>query len=182
MASRPPEDPAFRPETAFEALARHGVRYVVVGAYAAQLRGIAGVATADVDVTPALDADNLQRLSDTLHELGATVRIESHRLGPVKLPPDGGLIARTPILNLHLPGIGDLDVIHQAAVATTERGPLDFDWLSRTATEAASTPTGLPVLVMSESDWVDSKSTPPVRERDRAHLAAYERWRVGSSS
>lgn len=181
MASRRPEDPAFRPETAFEALARHGVRHVLVGAYAAQIRGIAGVVTADVDVTPALDADNLQRLSEALHELRATVRVQSHRLGPVRLPPDGGLIARTPILNLHLPGIGDLDVIHQAAAATTERGPLDFDLLSRTATNVSSA-TGLRLLVMSESDWVDSKSTPPVRERDRAHLAAYERWRVGSSS
>ena len=28
---------------------------------------------------------------------------------------------------------------------------------------------------MSEADWVDSKETPPVREKDELHLAAYRR-------
>jgi hypothetical protein len=177
MASPPPDELAFNPEAALRALERHGVRCVVVGAYAAQLRGVAGLVTADIDVTPALDADNLQRLAEALHELGATVRVERHRLGPVRLPADGGLLARTPILNLHLPGIGDLDVIHRAAAPTRERGAMDYDWLSRTATQETVPASGVRVLVMSESDWVDAKSTPPVRERDQAHLAAYERSR-----
>ena len=58
---------------------------------------------------------------------------------------------------------------------------MDFHRLTRTATEVPSA-TGLRLLVMSEADRVDSKSTPPVRERDREHLAAHERWRVRSSS
>ncbi len=34
-------------------------------------------------------------------------------------------------------------------------------------------------LVMSEQDWLDSKRTPPVREKDPLHLQAYERRRAG---
>ena len=56
---------------------------------------------------PELAGENLQRLAEVLHALGATVRVENHGAGPVGLPPDGGLLAKAPILNLHLPGVGD---------------------------------------------------------------------------
>lgn len=51
-------------------LARHDVRYVVVGGIAAVLHGWPG-ATADLDVLGAFDADNFGRLSAALRELGA---------------------------------------------------------------------------------------------------------------
>lgn len=176
MASQPP-DPLFRPAALVRALHRRKVRAVVVGAFAAQLRGMGDLATYDLDLTPDLDGENLQRLAETLHELGATVRIEPHTLGPVALPPDGVLIARAPILNLHLPGIGDVDVIHQAAGASTERGPLDYGHLARGATEVTLPSSKASILVMSEEDWIDAKRSPPVREKDVRHIAAYERWR-----
>jgi hypothetical protein len=170
------EDSVFRPGLVLEALARAKVRVIVVGAFAAVLRGIPGVLTRDIDIAPALDAGNLQRLAEVLHAHGATVRIEGHTRGPVELPADGGLIARAPILNLHLPAIGDVDVIHSAAAATQARAALTFDVLSRAATPEPLPGTRRRVLVMSEQDWVDAKRTPPVRPRDREHLDAYERW------
>ena len=55
-------------------LERHGVRYVLVGAAAARVAG-APVVTEGVDVTPAADAANLERLAAALGELDARLRI-----------------------------------------------------------------------------------------------------------
>jgi predicted nucleotidyltransferase len=52
-------------------LARHGVRYVVVGGIAAILHGWPG-ATADIDVLGAFNADNFARLDAALGELDAS--------------------------------------------------------------------------------------------------------------
>ena len=175
MASEVPE-PTFQPLAALEALTERGVRFVVVGAFAAQLREIGGIVTRDLDIAPALDRANLDRLAELLADLGATVRIENDRLGPVELPSDGGLIAKAPILNLHLPGLGDLDVIHEAAAATGRRGPLNFEYLVARAS-AVRLRGGTTVLVMSEEDWIEAKRSPPLRERDTLHLDAYRRWR-----
>lgn len=157
-------------------LDERGVRVVVVGAFAAQLRGVPGIVTRDLDLTPALDEENLQRLADLLHELSATVRVEPHALGPVELPADGGLIARAPILNLHLPGVGDVDVIHRAAAANETRGALDYSLLAGNATPMAVAGETSRLLVMSERDWLDAKLSPPVREKDAVHVALYRRW------
>jgi hypothetical protein len=174
MGSREAE-PTFDPERLLAALRRRRVRVILVGAMVAGVRGFADIATQDVDLTPDLDRDNLQRLAEVLHELGATVRVQSQAAGPVRLPADGGLIARAPILNLHLPGIGDVDVIHQAAEGNSKRGALTFETLARGATLESLPGTRVKVLVMSEADWVESKRTPPVREKDELHLAAYRR-------
>jgi predicted nucleotidyltransferase len=53
------------------ALARHEVRYLVVGGIAAILHGWPG-ATADLDILGALDPENLDRLAAALRELHAT--------------------------------------------------------------------------------------------------------------
>jgi hypothetical protein len=58
----------FDPVRIIEILNRHGVDFVLVGGYAALLYG-ARRPTYDVDITPATDAGNLQRLSDALREL-----------------------------------------------------------------------------------------------------------------
>ena len=69
QASRP-----FDPEAILETLHRHGVSYVLIGGYAAQLRGVPLPKTEDLDITPARDPDNLERLSAALDELHARVR------------------------------------------------------------------------------------------------------------
>lgn len=54
-----------------DALARHNVRYLIVGGIAAILHGWPG-ATADLDVLGAFDPGNLERLAAALADLDAT--------------------------------------------------------------------------------------------------------------
>src|SRR6266508_1168441 len=61
------------PLAVLRALERHGVRYVLIGAAAARIAG-APVVTEDLDVTPATDRENLERLAAALRELGARLR------------------------------------------------------------------------------------------------------------
>src|SRR4029453_12653037 len=65
--------PKFEPEPMIAALNKHGVRYVVVGALAAIAQGYP-LNTGDLDVTPARDPDNLDRLANALRELDARLR------------------------------------------------------------------------------------------------------------
>jgi hypothetical protein len=53
-----------------DALDRHGVEYVLVGGLAARLHG-SPLLTDDLDITPASDRENLERLANALRELEA---------------------------------------------------------------------------------------------------------------
>lgn len=64
------------PERIVTVLARHGVRYVLIGALAARLHGFPRV-TADADIAPSKDRENLERLARALRELDARVYTES---------------------------------------------------------------------------------------------------------
>src|ERR1041384_327923 len=64
------------PERLFTTLARHKVRYVLIGAVAARLQGFPRL-TADTDTTPERGGDNLKRLAAALRELKARVYTES---------------------------------------------------------------------------------------------------------
>lgn len=66
----------FDPERMLKALARRGVRYVLIGAVAARLQGFPRM-TADADISPAHDQDNLKRLAAALRDLDAKVYTES---------------------------------------------------------------------------------------------------------
>jgi hypothetical protein len=57
-----------------EALETHEVRYVVIGAVAAIAQGYP-LTTHDLDVTPARDPENLERLTAALRDLGARLRV-----------------------------------------------------------------------------------------------------------
>jgi len=65
-----PVDPALDAPAIFEVLERHGVQYVVIGGYAAELHG-SNRRTVDVDVVPETTLDNLDRLVGALRELAA---------------------------------------------------------------------------------------------------------------
>jgi hypothetical protein len=67
---------AFDPERLLSALHRHRVRFVLIGALAARLHGFPRL-TADADITPATDKQNLDRLAAALRELEARVYTES---------------------------------------------------------------------------------------------------------
>ena len=72
-----------------EVLDQHGVRYVVIGAVAAIAQGYP-LTTHDLDVTPAGDAENLERLTEALRELGVKRRVSR---GPaVEFPVDAAFL------------------------------------------------------------------------------------------
>ena len=64
------------PERIVRVLAKHRVRYVLIGALAARLQGFPRL-TADADITPQNERDNLARLARALRELDARVYTES---------------------------------------------------------------------------------------------------------
>jgi hypothetical protein len=66
----------FDPERLLEALSRHKVNFVLIGALAARLHGFPRL-TADADITPAGDKPNLERLAAALNELDAKIYTES---------------------------------------------------------------------------------------------------------
>jgi hypothetical protein len=61
----------FDPYGALQALDRHRVSYVVIGAFARVLQGTEEV-TRGIDIVPSTRTDNLRRLDDALREMNAT--------------------------------------------------------------------------------------------------------------
>lgn len=121
-----PELAPLDPERLITTLARHEVRYVMIGAMAARLQGFPRV-TADADITPARDAENLRRLAAALRELDARVYTESV---PEGLPFDcsPSMLARADLWNL-VTSAGRLDVAF-APSGTDGYGDLMDDALS----------------------------------------------------
>jgi hypothetical protein len=64
------------PELLIRTLSRHGVLYVLIGALAARLYGFPRV-TADADITPSREDENLAKQASALRELEARVFTES---------------------------------------------------------------------------------------------------------
>lgn len=112
------------PELLFKTLAQHGVRFVLIGALGARLNGFPRM-TADADITPALDEENLARLADALRALQARVFTDGV---PEGLPFDvsARTLARAEMWNL-VTDAGRLDVIFRPA------GTDGFDELSASA-------------------------------------------------
>jgi hypothetical protein len=110
----------FDPVGLCRALEVGGVRYVLIGGLAATVHG-AELATVDVDVVPARDADNLERLAAVLIRLRARLRTEA---GPVDVPLDAGFLEEAPVVLTLTTDLGDLDLVLEPA------GPaVDFaDW------------------------------------------------------
>jgi hypothetical protein len=102
------DPPEFDAGTIIATLNRHGVQYVVIGALAAQLQGAPIPRTRDIDITPASDHDNLQRLSAALHELMARIRTAEVPEG-LPFDHDGSSLSRARIWNLTTP-YGEFDL------------------------------------------------------------------------
>ena len=100
-------DDAFDPVRIIEILKSHRVDFVLVGGYAALLYG-ARRPTYDVDITPATDAGNLQRLSDALRELKAGIRVDNLEDG-LSFDSSAESLRGVQMLNLRSP-FGDLDI------------------------------------------------------------------------
>jgi hypothetical protein len=66
-------EPSFDPLEALRTLLAHGVRFVLIGGYAAAIRG-SPMMTGDVDICHALDDENLERLAAALQTMDARLR------------------------------------------------------------------------------------------------------------
>jgi hypothetical protein len=102
-----PDVAALDPERIIKTLSRHRVKFVMIGALAARMYGFPRL-TADLDVTPAADEKNLEKLAAALRELDARVYTESV---PEGLPFDcsGRALGRARMWNL-VTSAGRLDI------------------------------------------------------------------------
>ncbi len=98
---------ALDPERLITTLAKHGVRYVLIGAVAARLQGFPRM-TADADITPASDPENLDRLAAALRELDARVYTDSVPEG-LTFDCSPAMLSRAALWNL-VTSAGRLDV------------------------------------------------------------------------
>lgn len=110
------------PERIITVLAKHGVRYVLIGAVAARLQGFPRL-TADLDIAPARDEENLERLAGALRELDARIYTESVPEG-LAFDCSARMLARAELWNL-VTAAGRLDI------AFTPSGTTGFDDLVR---------------------------------------------------
>lgn len=115
---------AFDPQRILRALSRRRVRYVLVGAAAARLQGFPRL-TADTDITPAADPDNLKRLSAALRDLRARVYTEAVPEG-LRFNCDAETLSRANLWNF-VTDAGRLDVVFKPS------GTQGYDDLTRSA-------------------------------------------------
>ncbi len=153
MSERP-----FRPLEILRALAANGVRFVVIGGYAAVLHG-SGLFTFDADICPDPEPGNLRRLCATLREVGARLRTASDPAG-VPFECDEHFLALMKMLNL-VTDYGDFDLSLRPAASEgysdLERRCVEYDV------------GGFVIKVAALDDIIRSKETAN-REKDRAAL------------
>lgn len=146
-------------EVLLRALEEAGVRYVVIGAQAAVIHG-APVVTRDLDVTPARDGENLERLAAALRVLDARLRVPNDPEG-VPFPIDPQMLASSVAWTVTTRA-GDLDLVFEPA------GTRGYDDLRQDATQVEVGP-GLVVPVASLVDVIRCKQASG-RPKDQAHL------------
>lgn len=141
-----PSSAPLDPERLFTTLARHQVAFVLIGALAARLYGFPRM-TADIDITPAPDAANLEHLARALRELDARVYTEAV---PEGLPFDcsAAMLQRAAVWNLTTTA-GRLDIAFRPS------GTTGFDDLVKDAVRFEVY--GNPLLAASLRDILRSK-------------------------
>jgi hypothetical protein len=145
-------------------LARHRVAYVLVGGMAAVAHGSA-LPTEDVDITPARDRRNLDRLAAALQELDARIRTEDEPDG-VEFPCDGGFLAAVPLMLNLTTNAGDLDLVPVPAGF-----PSGYETLAPRAVEAEL---GEAVVLIAALDDVIASKRAAHRAKDQAALPHLE--------
>ena len=149
----------FDPEKILGVLAKHRVRYVMIGALAGRLYGLTRF-TGDIDITPSSDETNLERLASALRELDARVFADSEPAG-YEFDCSARTLARGSIWNL-ITKAGRIDI------AFAPSGTKGYDDLSENAQDFKTF--GVRVRVASLADIIRSKQAAN-RPRDRQDVA-----------
>jgi len=147
------------PERLFRVLAEKGVQFVLIGALAARLQGFPRL-TADADITPAKDPDNLERLARALRALDARVYTEQIPEG-LAFDCSPQMLGRADIWNL-ITAAGRLDIAFKPS------GTEGYDDLARHAEHF--TIYGGELLAARLEDIIRSKEAAN-RPKDRQDLA-----------
>ena len=140
-------------------LAVHQVRFIVIGGFAAVLHG-SPLFTADADVTPDPDPDNLRRLCEALRDMDARIRTPSDPDG-LPFSCDATFLLQMSMVNLRTE-YGDFDLSFR---------PAAFDGGYQALAEHAVQfdVGGFVVLVAALPDIIRSKERAD-RDKDRAAL------------
>jgi hypothetical protein len=146
------------------ALERHRVRFILIGAAAARIAG-APVVTEDIDITPATDRANLERLAAALKELRTRLRSPSDSSG-VPFPLDADMLLTADMWTLTT-SAGDLDICF------TPSGTRGYGDLRREALRTR-VGRGISVSVASLRDVIRSKEAAG-RDKDLAQLPLLRR-------
>jgi hypothetical protein len=148
----------FDPGRLIAVLARHSVKFIVIGAVAAIAQG-SPLPTEELDITPEREPENLERLAVALQEVGAKLRVP--RGEGVDFPIDAEFLGRMDEWSLTTQ-VGDLRL---AFVPAGTRGYGDL------VGDAFEVDLGAPVLVASLRDVIRSKEAAN-RPKDIAQLPA----------
>lgn len=158
----------FDPLGILTTLVAHGVRFVLIGGFAANLRGTADL-TQDLDVCYARDAADLEAMASALRELGARLRVAR--------APDADLpfqIDATTLRNgdafTFVTSKGDFDILG------TPSGTGGYDDLEAGA-ETFEAADGLSIRVASLEDLIRMKRA-SARTKDLLHLEHLEALRA----
>jgi hypothetical protein len=87
-------------------LNEEGVDYVVVGGFAAVVRG-SSLPTRDIDIVPSRSSENLDRLGRALRRMGAQIRTYGD---PLPAPLDGPFLANMSTMPNLVTDFGELDL------------------------------------------------------------------------
>ena len=165
----PAPEPEFCPEGILGALNQHGVKFVLIGGFAAVIHGSPYVTT-DLDVVPETSRANLERLSEALRELNARVWTSGEPNG-LSFSHSAESLARAQGWNL-VTRYGRLDISFQPS------GTTGFADLVRDAIHLEILDTE--VDVASLADVIRSKEAAG-REKDRLVLPTLRRLLDASS-
>jgi hypothetical protein len=137
----------FDPVRICEILNEEGVAFVIVGGFASVVHG-SSLPTQDIDVVPARQTDNLDRLGRALRRMNAMIRTADD---PVPARIDGPFLSNMPIILNLVTDLGDVDLTF-----TPSGGLGGFEeWsVHAMSVEIAD---GVSVRVASLDDIIDSK-------------------------
>ena len=156
-------EPELAPERMLNVLKEHGVRFVLVGGFAAVIYG-SPYLTTDVDVVPEWSKENLERMSAALKSMHARVWTASEPAG-VPFAHDAASLGGIEMWNL-MTDHGRLDLTFMPS------GTAGYEDLARDAVNL--TILGVDVDVASLADVIRSKEAAG-REKDRVVLPVLRR-------